>query len=55
MKSGENQARAALAANPFPPIPWVQVTDEVIIIKAGDSDTLHRMLRWVAMLLALKY
>ncbi|SMF97407.1 hypothetical protein SAMN02949497_0434 [Methylomagnum ishizawai] len=39
--------RAALAAHPFPPNPWVQVTDEGIIIKAGYTDTLHRMLRWV--------
>lgn len=43
----EDTARAALAANPFPPSPWVQVTDDGIIIKAGYSDTLHRMLRWV--------
>lgn len=43
----ENQARAALAANPLPPNPWVQVTDDGIVIKAGYSDTLHRLLRWV--------
>lgn len=43
----EDQTRAVLAANPFPPNPWVQVTDDGIIIKAGYSDTLHRMLRWV--------
>ncbi|BBA36187.1 uncharacterized protein sS8_4257 [Methylocaldum marinum] len=43
----EEQARAALAANPLPPNPWVQATDDGIIIKAGYSDTLHRMLRWV--------
>ena len=41
------QLRAALAANPFPQNPWVHVTDDGIIIKAGYSDTLHRMLRWV--------
>lgn len=43
----EDKIRAALAANPFPPNPWIQVTDDGIIIKAGYSDTLHRMLRWV--------
>lgn len=43
----DDHIRAALAANPFPPNPWVQVTDDGIIIKAGYSDTLQRMLRWV--------
>lgn len=43
----EEQARAALAANPFPPSPWIQVTDDAIIIKAGYTDTLQRILRWV--------
>lgn len=45
--SNDEQARAALAANPFPANPWVRVTDDAILIKAGYSDTLHRMLRWV--------
>lgn len=41
------QFRAALAANPFPSNPWVYAAEDGIIIKAGYSDTLHRMLRWV--------
>lgn len=45
--SDEEQIRARLAANPFPANPWVQVTDDGIIIKAGYTDTLQRMLRWV--------
>lgn len=43
----EDQLRAALTANPFPPNPWVQVGEDGIIIKASYSDTLHRMLRWI--------
>jgi hypothetical protein len=43
----DDQAREALAANPFPPNPWVQVNEDGIIIKAGYSDALQRMLRWV--------
>jgi hypothetical protein len=46
MKSDE-KARAALAANPFPPSPWLEVTDEVIIIKCGFSEQLLQLLRWV--------
>jgi hypothetical protein len=43
----DDEARLALAAQPFPANPWVQVTDDVILIKAGYSETLQRMLRWV--------
>lgn len=43
----EEEAKAKLAANPFPANPWVEVGDEAIIIKAGYSETLQRMLRWV--------
>jgi hypothetical protein len=43
----DEKHRARLAANPFPESPWVRVTEEGIIIKAGYSDALHRMLRWV--------
>jgi len=43
----DEEHRAKLAANPFPESPWVRVTEEGIIIKAGYSDALHRMLRWV--------
>ncbi len=45
--SPDEQARAALAANPFPANPWVRVTDDAILIQAGYSETLQRMLRWV--------
>ncbi|MDD2769620.1 MAG: hypothetical protein PHT19_12850 [Methylococcus sp.] len=43
----EDSVRAALAANPFPPNPWVKLGDDGIVINAGYSETLHRMLRWV--------
>ncbi len=46
MKSDE-KARAALAANPFPPSPWLEVTDDAIIIKCGFSEQLLQLLRWV--------
>jgi hypothetical protein len=46
MRSDE-EARATLAVNPFPANPWVEVQDDGIIIKAGYSETLQRMLRWV--------
>jgi hypothetical protein len=46
MKSDE-KARAALAANPFPPSPWLEVTDDSIIIKCGFSEQLLQLLRWV--------
>lgn len=43
----DDSVRAALAANPFPPNPWVQLSDDGIVIRAGYSETLQRMLRWV--------
>jgi len=46
MKSDE-KARASLAANPFPPSPWLEVTEDVIIIKCGFSEQLLQLLRWV--------
>jgi hypothetical protein len=46
MKSDE-QARAALAANPFPASPWLEITDTHIIIKCGFSEQLLQILRWV--------
>ncbi len=46
MKSDE-KARAALAANPFPQSPWLEVTDDLIIIKCGFSEQLLQLLRWV--------
>lgn len=45
--TAEDSARAALAANPFPPNPWVRLADDGIVIRAGYSEALHRMLRWV--------
>ncbi len=41
------EARAALAERPFPANPWVQVTDEAVLIKAGYNEAMQRMLRWV--------
>jgi hypothetical protein len=43
----DEQARAALAAHPFPSNPWVQVTQEAVLIKAGYNEAMQRMLRWV--------
>ena len=47
MKGSDEDAKARLTANPFPASPWVQIRDDHIIIKAGYSETLQRMLRWV--------
>jgi hypothetical protein len=41
------KARAALAANPLPRSPWLEVTDDAILIKAGFSEQLLQMLRWI--------
>lgn len=43
----EEKARAALAANPFPPNPFVQVVEDAIVIKSGFSEQLLQLLRWV--------
>lgn len=45
--SPDEKARAALAANPFPLSPFVQVTEDAIVIKAGFSEQLLQLLRWV--------
>jgi len=45
--TAEQKAREALASNPFPPTPWVTVTDEGILIATGYSEALNRLLRWV--------
>jgi hypothetical protein len=42
-----DEARAAMAAHPLPDNPWVQVVGDAIHIRAGYSETLQRMLRWV--------
>lgn len=41
------KARARLLANPFPLSPWVEVGEDIIIIRAGYTDVLIRLLRWV--------
>jgi len=43
----DDEARAALAAHPFPANRWVRVQADGIVIQAGYSETLQRMLRWV--------
>lgn len=45
--SSIEKARAALAANPLPQSPWLEVTDDAIHIKAGFSEQLLQMLRWI--------
>lgn len=45
--TSEEKARLALAANPFPPTPLLDITDEGIVIATGFSEALHRLLRWV--------
>lgn len=42
-----DDAKARLSVNPFPPSPWVTVEADVIVIRAGYTDVLVRMLRWV--------
>lgn len=41
------KARAALAANPLPESPYLDVIDDVIVIKSGFSEQLLQILRWV--------
>ncbi len=41
------KARAALAANPLPQSPYVEVIGDVIVIKSGFSEQLLQILRWV--------
>lgn len=43
----EKKAREALARNPFPDMPWIDVRDDGIVIATGYSEALHRLLRWV--------
>lgn len=43
----QEQARADLATNPLPQSPWVEVTNDVIIIKSGFSEQLLQLLRWI--------
>lgn len=43
----DEQARSLLAEHPFPANPWVKVTDDAILIRAGYNEAMQRMLRWV--------
>jgi hypothetical protein len=43
----DDEARAALAAHPLPANPWVTLAADAILIRAGYTDTLERLLRWV--------
>ncbi|WOJ88992.1 hypothetical protein RZS28_14430 [Methylocapsa polymorpha] len=45
--TAEQDAREALAKHPFPQTPWVKVADEGIVIAAGYSEALNRLLRWM--------
>jgi hypothetical protein len=45
--NAEQKAREALTSNPFPQTPWVNVTEEGIVIATGYSEALQRLLRWV--------
>ncbi len=47
IKPTEDEARAALAANPLPQTPWVTVEADGIAINTGFSEALMRLLRWV--------
>ncbi|WP_034993347.1 hypothetical protein [Beijerinckia mobilis] len=41
------KARSALAAHPLPESPWIEVTEDAILIKAGFSEQILQLLRWV--------
>lgn len=41
------KARAALAANPLPESPFVEVVGDTIVIEAGFSEQLLQILRWI--------
>lgn len=43
----EIKARQALKQNPFPDTPFVEVTEDFILIKCGFSEQLLQLLRWV--------
>ena len=45
--SKEEKARAKLAADPLPASPYLQVGEELILIKCGFSEQLLQLLRWV--------
>lgn len=41
------KARRTLMENPFPETPFVEVTEDFILIKCGFSEQLLQLLRWV--------
>jgi len=41
------EARARLAARPLPDNPWIETTDQAILIRAGYTETIEHLLRWV--------
>jgi hypothetical protein len=45
--NADHRAREALAANPFPKTPLVEIGENAILIKTGYSEALNRLLRWV--------
>ncbi len=47
IRQTEEEARAALIANPLPQTPWVTVEADGIAINTGFSEALMRLLRWV--------
>lgn len=40
-------ARARLASHPLPDNPWVSVNGDTIVIRAGYTEAIEHMLRWV--------
>lgn len=42
-----DEARARLAARPLPDNPWIEVTEQAILIHAGYTETIEHLLRWV--------
>lgn len=41
------EAHARLSARPLPDNPWIEVTDQAILIHAGYTETIEHLLRWV--------
>jgi hypothetical protein len=45
--SKEERARTKLAADPLPESPYLQVGEELILVKCGFSEQLLQLLRWI--------
>lgn len=45
--TAQDESRDRLLTTPFPSSPWVEVAGDLIIIRAGYTDVLVRLLRWV--------